>query len=150
MIHGSCSWNHFKKTDPRKTNFWGSPQFPGELDFFMTRCDSESQCHNVTGSSTFQPLTPFASAVHAVHAARSTDITPYSSSFLERLILFCASISVTLTFTTSPTFITSSTFSTLSLAILEMCSRPSLPGRISMNAPTEPLAVDKIRVTLPS
>ena len=68
-----------------------------------------------------------------------------SSSFLDRLIRSWLSISVTLTVTLSPRLSTSSTLSILSLAILEMCSRPSCPGRISTNAPKF-----MIRLTVPS
>src|SRR3954470_13321848 len=67
-----------------------------------------------------------------------------SASLRERRILPLRSTETTLTSTSSPSLSTSSTFFTRVLARSEMCTRPSVPGKISTKAPNS-----MIRRTVP-
>ena len=58
-----------------------------------------------------------------------------TSAFIDRRRRPRSSRSISFTFTRSPFFTTSSVFSVRSWRISEMCTRPSVPGMISTNAP---------------
>ena len=68
-------------------------------------------------------------------------IIDYCASLIEKFILPLASTPMYLTFTVSPSASLSSTLSILSFAILEMCTRPSLPGTYSTKAPNSLMPV---------
>ena len=112
-----------KNTKPAKTNdvdftVVSAGDVPEELNkLIKERKKNQSQKEPGENPKRFSPgsFVSFLSCRHKTDFALS-----YSSSFLERLIRFWLSISVTLTFTISPIFISSSTFSTRCFAILEI------------------------------
>ena len=85
---------------------------------------------------------------HAVSARPPCARVSRSASLRERRILPDLSTSRTLTSITSPSLTTSVTCCTRSLASCEMCTRPSVPGRISTKAPKSTIAPHRAVVDL--
>src|SRR3989454_2171422 len=73
--------------------------------------------------------------LHATYRCASCCSCSLSASFRESLIFPDLSTSSTLTEMTSPSLSTSETLRTRSSASCEMCTRPSVPGKISTKAP---------------
>ncbi len=124
--------------------FWGCGLFkPGFLAFCRTRHIFISQVPRLlAGLAPFPPPANgcrFCLLTHKKSPGFPGDFKAlknyFNKTFLDRRTLPLVSISTHFTSTVSPKCKTSSTLLMRCFSISEMCSKPSLPGKISTNAP---------------